>query len=266
MNIPDIGKYNLKNIVLSKNTIILILLALMMVMGYFGYTYYGKFQSELASKTSLITGLTDDVSVERQKNGSLTATIRTIEGKEADMLLDINSKDETIQQLQNIIKTKDKRNNRLESALAIQSGLVAQYRDSLTNNNIVGGEMVGDTMYPTYERSFALMNEYDDKDSTKWVSGLVLLGKSDFSLDLEIVNKFDVSISRTRKNIFSKWEMYADVTTHNPYSNIKTVRSFSKQKIKPKRFGVGPSIGVGWANGGFGAYVGIGVNFNIIEF
>jgi len=87
-----------------------------------------------------------------------------------------------------------------------------------------------------------------------------------FEMDINIENKYDVAIGRERKNMFSPWQSYADITTYNPYDNIKTIRSYGKQKMKPKRFGMGVSVGIGFAYEGISPYVGIGVNYNFIEF
>jgi len=250
----------------TEKIIIFVLILLLFGIGYFGYSYYNKYQSEVTSRTSLVNGLNGELEIERNKNGSLTAKISTIEISNTDMLLDIKSKDDNIIQLQNIIKQKDKINNRLDNALAVQTQLTLKYKDSLNKNIIIGDTTISDTTYPTYERNFALYNDYDKNDTTAWVFGNVILGKMIFEIELDIKNKYDVTIGRERKNMFSPWQMYADITTYNPYDNITNIRSYSKQKIKPKRFGVGVSVGVGFAYEGISPYVGVGINYNFIEF
>jgi len=250
----------------TEKIVIIILVLLLIGIGYFGYSYYGKYISEVKSRTSLINGLNGELDIERNKNGSLTAKISTMEINNINMLLDIQSKDESIIQLQNIIKEKNKLNKKLDDALAIQTELFLKYVDSVNKNKVIDNVTIGDTTYQTYERSFILYNNYDQKDTTAWVFGNIVLGKMLFEIDLNIKNKYDVSIGRERKNIFSPWEMYADITTYNPYDNITKVRSYSKQKMRPKRFGIGVTAGIGFTYGGIGPFVGIGINYNFIEF
>lgn len=257
----------------GKNTIssplikvIIVLVLLLIGVGYFGYNYYGKYISEVKSRTSLVNGLNGELKIERNKNGSLTATIATMDLTNKNMLLDIKSKDDAIIQLQNIIKRKDKINKDLNNAIAIQTEIFLRYKDSINENKVIGDTTIGDTTFQTYERNFVLYNNYDSNDTTEWVFGNVILGKMIFEIELNIKNKYDVAIGRKRKNIFSPWQMYADITTYNPYDNITKVRSYSKQKMRPKRFGIGISAGVGFTYSGIGPYVGIGVNYNIIEF
>ena len=246
--------------------IIIVLVLLLIGIGYFGYNYYGKYISEVKSRTSLISGLNGKLEIERNKNGSLTAKIATMELSDADMLLDIKSKDESIIQLQNIIKQKNKLNKKLDDALALQTQIYIDFKDSVNTNQVIGDTTIGDTTFQTYKRNFALYNDFDSNDTTAWVFGSVTLGKMIFEMDLNIKNKYDVSIGRERKNMFSPWQMFADITTYNPYDNITKVRSYSKQKMRPKRFGVGVTVGGGFVNGGFGPFIGIGVNYNFIEF
>jgi len=107
--------------------IIFVLILLLFGIGYIGYNYYDKYQSELKSRISLVNGLYDELDIERNKNGSLTAKISTMELNNKNLLLDIDSKDETIIQLQKIIKRKDKINKKLNNALAIQTEIYIKY-------------------------------------------------------------------------------------------------------------------------------------------
>jgi len=251
---------------INKNIVIIVLAALLMAVGYFGYSYWKKYRMEVESTTSLVNGLSDSLTTERNKNGSQTARINSIVAQNEDLLLSINTKDESIIQLQNLVREKNNRNNQLEDALALKTNLLLQYMDSL-DNMVIGSVIINDTIYYTYEKNFKLYNEYDDKDTIVWVFGNVILGKMLFEVSLDIKNRYDVTIGRERKNVFKRWESYADITTYNPYDNVSHFRSYSKQKIKPKRFGIGFSVGYAFIlNGALSPYIGVGVNYNLIEF
>lgn len=260
MKLPTI-----KNVVWNKNILIIILVALLVATGIFGYRYYRNYQTILIEKTSMIDGLSGELKLEREKNGSLTAQVFTIQSENTDMILAIETKDIALKQLQEAIKRTESKNKELESIVSAQGIIIAEYKDSITNI-VIGGDTINDTIFPIYQRDFALKNTFDKTDSTIWISGLVILGKSTFDLSLNVVNKYDVIVGRERKNIFKPWKAYAEITTFNPYDNVKMVRSYSKTKLKPKRFGLGASAGITYSAEKVRPYIGLGVNYNIIEF
>ena len=56
---------------------------------------------------------------------------------------------------------------------------------------------------------------------------------------------------------------FGEVTNKNPYSTVKTLKTYNVTYPKPKRFGVGPYIGIdvtGKASGG------LSVNYDLIQF
>lgn len=149
--------------------------------------------------------------------------------------------------------------------------LLVKYQDYLKKegsvtkietNTILQTEILRDTsyIYPTYK----MKNEWVDIsfhsiDST--------FDNIDFSL--KFINKYNVILGYDKKNIFSKKVPHVIVENRNPYSETSKLKSFVvDDKSKYNKFGLGFQLGYGYSNSNskFSPYVGIGLNYNIINF
>jgi len=85
-------------------------------------------------------------------------------------------------------------------------------------------------------------------------------------LNLKVKNRYDIVIGFEKTKMFKPKKPYVIVTNHNPYSMTKDLRTYQVKGYEPKRFGIG-------LNAGYGIgldlkpqpYIGVGLNFNIIE-
>jgi hypothetical protein len=63
-----------------------------------------------------------------------------------------------------------------------------------------------------------------------------------------------------------KKEKFLDVYFDNPNTSITNLETVALGKYsKPKRWGVGPSVGATWHTNKIQPYIGIGVNYNLIR-
>ncbi|MBC8147588.1 MAG: hypothetical protein H8E98_06340, partial [Bacteroidetes bacterium] len=116
--------------------------------------------------------------------------------------------------------------------------------------------------YPIYNRNIDM---FDD-----WITGDIKLGYSVFDINIKTKSEYEIVIGRERKNIFSRYKSYAQVTNLNPYDYTETMRVYSKSEPKKDRFNI--SIFVGYGAGVHKSTViltpllGIGVGYRLISF
>jgi len=122
------------------------------------------------------------------------------------LFVDLNVKDVNLNKLQQIIKTYEKKNGDLNTALIISNETIIHLQDSL-NATIVGySKPTNDSIvYPIYNRTF----------NNKWESGSVTLGIDKFDLKLKNINEYDVTIGNEKISMFKK-QPFAIITNLNP--------------------------------------------------
>ena len=104
-----------------------------------------------------------------------------------------------------------------------------------------------------------------DVDLNGWVKVKGSADKDTTMFNLDIRNEYEVVIGSKRKGLFKR-EPYADIAALNPYTKAET-RTFSVSAPPPKRFGVGVNGGIVLgADGKIRPAIGVGVNYNLIEF
>lgn len=61
-------------------------------------------------------------------------------------------------------------------------------------------------------------------------------------------------------------ETFVDVYSINPHSKVTSLQGIRILKERPKRFGIGPFVGYGYAAGRWTPMIGIGLNYSLIKF
>lgn len=184
-----------------------------------------------------ISAITDTLRVDTI-DGKERASILALQETNLKNLLKIQSSDSTIKELQRIIR--EHKNSTQVVYVEGESRVDTVFKTIVdTINN-----------YPVYSSNFNLNG---------WVQGSTLSTKDSTKLSLSIRNKYDVVIS-------NKGE--ATVINHNPYSTTKALRAATVHLPKPKRWGIGPSVGVQYNFGTskVAPYVGVGVTYSVIRF
>jgi len=216
--------------------------------------------------SNLATAYSDTIQQERNDKGQLVSKVSVLETGNLELLTMLGEKDSHVRDLTIVIDEYSGKNKRLNAALVIYNQTIAQYKDSLSNNQIVDTLIIGDSIFYTYQKDFQLTNIYDKTDSTIWIRGRVLLGKKDFDIALGITNEYNVVIGRERKNIFSKWKPYAELTNKNPFDLTEDIKVYQKGKIKRKNWVVVGGVGYGFTNEGLSPVISISIGYKLIEF
>lgn len=218
-------------------------------------------REKLEESNNNIEALTDTLSVTRNKDSSQTARIMAFETQSAKDFLKIQSQEADIIRLQNLIRNNKSMMKPGASATVLstetnvntKTPTIVYSRDTIYQDNLV-------YLYPEYKSEINLSN---------WITGTSISNKDTTTLNLKVRNDYDVVIGDDRDHIFQKYKPYAEVTSHNPYTDIKTVRTHRVSVPAPKMMGVGVHIGYGmtlqqrpvWT-----PVISVGVNFNLFEF
>lgn len=184
--------------------------------------------------------LHDSVRVWKNKAGQYEAEKRSLE---------ITSKDQ-LKKIDNLTGA----NARLQKLLSERGVDVGVSHDAVTTISQGTSTIVVPGEFPTYKGSLG-----DD-----WYSLDVVAGFDSITADLTVINRFDYAFRR-KKRWFGPDTVYVWAKNLNPYT--KTVDlSGGRYVVKPKRFGVGPVLGYGFAGSVPGAFIGVGASYHIIEF
>lgn len=211
----------------------------------------GKDKANLA----LIAALQDSVRHFKDKEGNNVAQILAIQTESAKAFTKLSSSDSVVKDLQ---KTVSDYKSKLKAGSSVTNALietVAELKGRKPEIKYLKGDTVvtgGVTyLFPTYKDSL----------NNKWVSLSAEMGKDTSVFHLTVQNKFSAIVGVDHKKPF------VDLITENPYSTVKTLRTYQVSMPRPKRFGIGISIGgtYSYSTNKIIPYAGIGVNYNIIN-
>lgn len=246
---------------ISNNFPVILLLSLILLT-VLVINHNGIIKHKLEEKESLINSLQDTLKVVRNKDSSLTATISTLETENASQFLKLVSRDLDVLQLQELVK---KYKSKLKEPGSSATKLITDTKvDTKSPTEVVIRDTVrgNDSMiylYPTYKTAFNL---------GEWVTGYVKADRDTTEVDILIKNDYDVVIG-TEGKWFKRKKSFVEVISHNPYSDVKTLRTYRVSQPKPKKYGLGIQAGYGVtlnSNSILTPYVGVGISYNLIRF
>lgn len=110
-------------------------------------------------------------------------------------------------------------------------------------------EQYPDSMYGYHDKWLNLV--YDSKNNNVDLS---------YSLSLNTTKYWK------RKWFLAPKQYYIDVFSDDARVNIESMKRFTVAVPKPKKFGIGLSVGYCWTSGKWQPYVGLGLNYNLIRF
>lgn len=187
--------------------------------------------------SKLIESLNDSISYYKDVEGVLHSKISIIED---DYFLKLKLKDKEIVELQDLVKKY--KNVKSATIIKTETKIVEK-----TVNKIVL-DTISNT--PIYESSFNL------KD---YIWGDIVAKKDTTDIKINIKNDFNIVTYK------EKGKLVLDVSDKNPYSITKSQRSYINLP-KQKKFGLGVNAGYGISKSGLSPYIGLGVNYNILNF
>ena len=189
------------------------------------------------SNIDKLESLTDSIKYYKDNYNVLHSRISIIE---ADNFTKIKSKDKDIQELQELVK----KYKNVQAATVIK-----------TETKVVE-KIVNKPIFDTVSRETAYYSKFD-LDGFVW--GEIIAKKDSTDLILNIRNDFNI-VSH-----YDKGKLVLDVSDKNPYSITKSQRSYINLP-KQKRWGLGINAGYGVSKSGLSPYIGLGVNYNLINF
>ena len=190
---------------------------------------------EINSKR-LIEQLNDSLRSYRDKEGKMISRISTIEIDNMSFFKQLQVKDKTIQELQKLVK----KGTFAASIIKTETKVDTVFRTT----------KIKDTVNITYETDF---------DVQGWIWGTVAMNRDTTSLRVFTRDQYDIRLSKEKDGT------YIDVINHNPFSTTQEVRSVYKLP-KQKKFGIGVNLGYGMTSYGLSPYIGLGINYNLINF
>lgn len=197
---------------------------------------------KIHEQSNLIESLQSGLKTWKDKDSLDHAKIQIIETSRERDFLKIQSKDSTITELQDLLK-KSKINKR---------GSVTVIKTS-TKVNTKTQTQVKDDIYLSH---FNLDN---------WVIGNTIASRDSTEINLKIKNDYSVVIGNESQGWFKKPKMFVEVTNNNPYTDIKTLRTYKVVSPREKKFGLGPIIGYGIGSNTTGVFIGIGLQYSLIK-
>lgn len=189
------------------------------------------------SNIDKLESLTDSIKYYKDNYNVLHSRISIIE---ADNFTKIKSKDKDIQELQELVK----KYKNVQAATVIK-----------TETKVVE-KIVNKPIFDTISKETAYYSKFD-LDGFVW--GEIIAKKDSTDLILNIRNDFNI-VSH-----YDKGKLVLDVSDKNPYSITKSQRSYINLP-KQKKWGLGINAGYGVSKSGLSPYIGLGVNYNLINF
>jgi hypothetical protein len=199
----------MSNIFLTRLSAILIIVVLLLV--YFLGCSVVKSAKKENEQTNLINALGDTLKLTRLSDSSQKAAIQAFVTEKIKDFYTIKSKDSTIVALQDIVRQNEKKLKGGGSAVVVkgETSIVSSGPTIIEHTNY---DTVDKPVFPVYKatiiekRGWYTIKSRADKDSTH--------------IDLTIANSYDVIVGKEK----GKW--FANVTNHNPYSSIKSMRAY----------------------------------------
>jgi hypothetical protein len=215
-----------------------------------------KAEQQLASNETMNIALKDSLKTWKDKEGNFKANITLLENENSQYFTNWTSADSTVAKLQKLVKQYESKIKERGSVAVINTDAKI---DIVAPSQVTGFTTVHDTIYADYKSDFNIKG---------WVWGTVSATKDSTTIGMRFKEEIDVAIGTEKTGFLGlgKGRPFAEVTLHNPFNTVSTLRAYSTKPAPAKRFGVGPVVAYGVGPGFIpGVFVGIGVNWNIIK-
>lgn len=237
----------------------------------------GGLKRELTELQNFNSALIDTIKVVKNKDGTKTTSITTIQTQDIDDFLAItkgivDKKDEEIQRLRTeVLKYKGK----LEAGSSVTT-VTATTNFQSSSHTLLSPN--SDTIY--LDNTAYIYPEYIVSDTGRsispslnkeidWVILNGTINKDNSNIGLSITNMYSVVIGYEGK--FKKRKPVAYVTNENPYTDVSSMRTYQVKVPAERRLGIGIAVGYGGyfdpvkLRVGSGVIAGITLNYNIFK-
>lgn len=219
-------------------------------------------ETRLAEAETMNKALGDSLVTWRDKEGAFKANITLLESQSADYFTKLKAADSTVVKLQALVTKYKKQLDKKGSATVITTDAEIDiseptivYRDTTKPCD------------PVYKTDFEIMGTGKYKN-TKWVWGEVTATKDSTQIGMRFHEEIDVVIGQEKTGFLGlgKPKPFAEVTLHNPFNKVSTLRSFNVTPPPTRKLGIGPTVAYGVGSGFTPqVFIGIGVTWNIIR-
>lgn len=219
-------------------------------------------EAKLAKVETMNKALEDSLTTWRDKEDNFKANITLLESEKADYFTKWNTADANIIKLQALVSKYKKQLGKKGSATVITTDAEID----ITEPTVVYRD-TSKPCDPVYKTDFEVMGTGKYKD-TKWVWGVIEATKDSTIVGLRFHEEIDVVLGEEKTGFLGlgKPRPFAEVTLHNPYNKVSTLKSFNVTPPKSKKFGIGPTLSYGVGSGFVPqVFVGVGVNWDIIR-
>lgn len=213
-------------------------------------------QQQLASNETMNVALKDSLKTWKDKEGNFKANITLLENENSQYFTNWTTADSTVVKLQKLVKQYESKIKGRGSVTVIETDAKI---DIVAPSQTSGFTTVHDTVYANYKSDFNIKG---------WVWGTVSATKDSTTIGMRFKEEIDVAIGTEKTGFLGlgKGRPFAEVTLHNPFNTVSTLRAYSTKPAPAKRFGIGPVVAYGVGPGFIpGVFVGVGVNWNIIK-
>lgn len=229
---------------MNKNVLIGILSFIILLSLYFWKGTVDKYEELQGLNTVLV----DSLKISRNEKGELVAKISAFETQRTQDFLRYETTDSLTRELQKEVKEMRKYLKR--------NGSVTKFNTDTKVDTVFVTEVTEvPGKYPIYSSKFNLDN---------WVYGNISASKDSTKLKVSIKNDYSVVVGREPTGFLGlgKGKSFVQVTNRNPYSSIKELKTYNVSVPRPKRFGLGPYVGVDILGR---PSVGVSVNYDLIQ-
>lgn len=213
-----------------------------------------KEEKRIKETEKLNITLKESLKISRNKEGNLVGRIGVLQTENVKYFKDLAITNQEVIKLQKLVDKYKANLGNSGSALILET----QGTVNTTSPTIITSTLSSN--YPTYTSSF---NKGD------WVKGTIIANKDSISSTFSFKESIDVVIGEEKSGFLGlgKRKPFAEVTLHNPYNELKTLRAYSKTPLKQKRINIGPTLmyGIG-PNFNPGVFIGVGGTWGIINF
>lgn len=218
-----------------KEGIILFLLLLVIVLGARSCSQ----QQDLSTANSIIEATNSTLVLSKTKEGLLVAKNLALETASEKDFLQLQSKNLEINKLQSLVRNYKSKLNKGGSASII--GTEANI-DTKVPTISIDTTNTEEPSFPTYYSEFNLDN---------WVIGTISAGKDSTGIKLKFKEELDVVIGRDKTGFLGlgKGKPFSEVTLHNPFNEVKVLKTYSVKEPPTKYWHIGIGVLYGIGNG-----------------
>lgn len=240
---------------LNKNLLIIILLVVIGILFYM----WNNSRAEAREQSNLVESLNADLQTWKDKDSLNHARIQIIETQRTKDFLAIQTNDSLVKELQSTVNDFKKYLKKQGSVTIVKTTTDVSTK---AETEVIPKDTVKIAdikyVYPEYRNKFNLNG---------WVTGNTIADKDTTLVNLKIKNDYSVIIGQENQGLFKKKKPFVEVINKNPYIETEALRTYEVSMPRPKRFGIGPMIGVGLgADGNIQGVIGVGIQYNLIKF